>query len=71
MSYKIVLHDRYDGRPIIIWINAIHALRSCCNVPDEEEYTDVIIPFAAISVKEPLDVVFEKIAKAEEREAER
>lgn len=68
MKNKIVLHDKYDGRPVIVWLNAINAVRSVFNAPDEEEYTDVIIPFAAISVKEPLGVVFEKIAKAESEE---
>lgn len=65
----IVLHDKYTGRPIIIWVKAIEALHAIVNEPDEMEYTDVIIPFAAISVKEKINVVMEKIAKSK-KEAE-
>lgn len=64
MKDIIVLHDKYHGRPIIIWLNAIEAVHAIVNEPDEMEYTDIIIPFAAISVKETIGVVMEKIAKS-------
>lgn len=65
MKNKIVLHDKYDGRPVIVWLNAINAVRTVADGPDEIEYTDIILPFAAISVEEKIGVVMEKIAKAE------
>lgn len=65
MKDKIVLHDKYSGLPVIIWLNAIEAVHAIFNGPDEIEYTDVIIPFASISVKEKIGEVMAKIIKAE------
>lgn len=67
MKDKIVLHDKYNGLPVIIWVNAIEAVHAIVNKPDENEYTDVIIPFAAISVKEKIGEVMAKIINAEKR----